>query len=582
MVSFAPLLRFVKPYTGLAALSLVLLILLVGMDLAIPRLIQRLIDQGVAQNDQSVVIETAVTMLGLSVVSFAAAIGNNAFSVKVGEGVARDLREALFTKIQSFSFANLDEQKTGQLLVRLTSDINAIKSLTQMSLRIGTRAPLMMAGSLILMVQTSPSLALTLLPVLLVTAVLIVFFVLTSEPLFRNLQSKLDALNGVLQENIAGARLVKALVREHFEQRRFERVNGEATEESIRVLKLASGMSPALTLCVNLGTVVVVWAGGINAIEGELTMGQVVAFTNYLLSTMAPLAMLTMLANTWASGLASAGRIQAVFAMEPLVQDVPLAQVLPPSGIERIDFENVSFSYLRQAAEPVLKDVTLSAKPGQTIALLGPTGAGKSTLVQLIPRFYDVTAGRVCASGTDVRSLQQLSLLEHVAIVPQVTILFAGTVRENICYGKPHATDAEVEAAARAAQAHDFIVKLPRGYDSPVAPRGANFSGGQKQRLALARALLLSADVLILDDATSAVDTQTEASIRDALARDNPRRITFIVAQRISTILHADQILVLDRGQIKARGTHHELMQTSPEYREIHASQQGAAEAGAA
>jgi ATP-binding cassette, subfamily B, multidrug efflux pump len=575
MLQLTPLLRFLRPYWLLAAMSLVLLVLLAGMDLAIPRLIQYLIDEGIAKGDHQVVVRTALTMLALSAVSFACAIANNAFSVRAGEGVARDLREALFVKVQSYSFADLDTQKTGDLLVRLTGDVNSIKALTQMSLRIGTRAPLMMLGSLILMVQTSRELALTLLPLLLTTCALIVFFVAKTGPLFLSLQAKVDALNGVLQENITGARLVKALVREAFEASRFENVNAQTTVDSIRVMRWGSAMTPALTLCVNLGTVVVIWAGGMTTIDGALTLGQIVAFTNYLLSTMVPLAMMTMLANVWASGIASASRIASVFSTEPAVRDVVDPQALPTDNLQ-VNFESVSFSYLAEAAEPVLRDIALSAKPGQTVALLGPTGAGKSTLVQLIPRFYDVTHGSVRIANIDVKEVSQVNLLEHVGMVPQVTVLFAGTVRDNIRYGRPSASDEEVEAAARAAQAHEFILRLPHGYDAIVEPRASNFSGGQRQRLALARALLLEPEVLILDDATSAVDAQTEANIRDALALANPRRITFVVAQRITTVLHADQILVLDKGQIASRGTHQDLLRTSTEYREIYESQLGA------
>lgn len=572
MRALVPLFRFLRPYLGLSGLSLVLLVLVVFMDLAIPRLIEHMIDEGISKGDKRVVVQTATVMLALSVVSLAAAIGNNAFSVRVGESVARDLREALFAKIQAFSFADLDTHKTGQLLVRLTSDVAAVKALTQVSLRIGTRAPLMMLGSLFFMVQTSPKLALSLLPLLLLTSGLIVFFVLETEPLFAALQRKLDALNNVLQENIAGVRLVKALVREAFEQQRFARVNHDATQSALRVMRLSAYMTPALTLCVNLGTVTVIWAGGKDAIEGELSLGQVVAFTNYLLSTMAPLAMMSMLANTWAGGIASADRIGAVFETEPTVRDVAIPRALRADHVG-VEFEHVSFTYRPEAVELVLRDITLRAKPGQTIALLGPTGAGKSTLVELIPRFYDVSEGAVRVADRDVRELAQGDLLARVSIAPQVVTLFAGTVRENICYGNPDATDAEIQAAARKAQAHDFIVGLPGGYEARIAPRATNLSGGQKQRLALARALLLQTDVLILDDATSAVDARTEALIRDALANDTHTRTTFIVAQRISSVRHADQILVLDKGQITSRGTHEELMQTSAAYREIYASQ---------
>jgi ATP-binding cassette subfamily B protein len=545
------------------------------MDLSIPRLVQRIIDQGINANNMQVVVHTSLLMLAISMVDTLFAIGNNVFSVQVGESVARDLREALFTKIQSFSFGNLDRMKTGQLIVRLTSDLNAVKSLVQISLRIGTRAPLLMIGSLILMINTSPRLALLMVPLLLVTSVVIIFFILKMEPMFRSAQQKLDRLNNVLQENIAGVRLVKAFVRALFEGRRFEAANEDLTARSIRVMRFMSVMTPLLTSFVNMGMVVVIWAGGTQAIYGNMTTGQIVAFTNYLLTTMGPLTMMTMLSNTWASGLASAKRVDEVLDTVPEVQDAPQARPLPDESRPRVVFENVSFHYNGSSDEDVLRDVTLVAEPGQTVAILGATGAGKSTLVNLIPRFYDVTAGRVLIDGLDVRDLTQDSLLAHVGIVPQETILFSGSVADNIRYGCPTATDEEVVAAAHAAQAHDFIVQLPDGYDTHVEQRGVNLSGGQKQRIAIARALLARPSILILDDSTSSVDVETETRIQEALEAGRHARTSFVVAQRISTVLKADKIVVIDRGHIVAQGTHQELLQANPIYREIYDSQLG-------
>ena len=572
-----------KPYRAQAALALLLLAMLVAFDLAIPRLVQRIIDQGIARHDRALVIHTSLLMLAVSALSMLIAIGNNLTSIRVGEGVARDLRRALFLRIQSFSYGNLDRLRTGELLVRLTSDVNAIRGLVQVSLRIGTRAPLMMVGSLILMINTSLHLALVLLPLLVVTSLLIGFFVLKTEPLFRQVQLQLDALNGVLQENIAGARLVKSLVRGPRELERFAVVNDALTARAMRVTKFSSIMLPALTMCINAGTVVVIWAGGLESIEGRLSLGQIVAFANYLLSTMTPLVMMTILSSMWAAGFASLGRVEQVLTTEPDIADAPGARDLALRDSADVQLDDVSFAYRAAAgapAEPVLTQVTLAAEAGQMVAILGATGVGKSTLVALIPRFYDVTGGAARVQGEDVRALTQASLLDHVAIVPQEALLFSGTLRENIAYGRPGASDAEVEAAARAAQAHEFIAQLPDGYASRVAPRGANFSGGQRQRLCIARALLLAAPILILDDSTSAVDIETEAKIQDALRSRLGGGTLFVVAQRISTVLRADRIVVLEQGQVVATGTHAELMAQSPAYREIFESQLGAGAAG--
>jgi ATP-binding cassette subfamily B protein len=566
---------FVKPYWKRAALALVLLTALVFMDLAIPRLIQRIIDQGIGQDDQRTVIRTALLMLGISLASTLFAIGNNILSVQVGENVARDLRDALFARIQTFSFANLDEQKTGRLMVRLTSDVNAVQRVVLISLRIGTRAPLLMVGSLILMISTSRTLALAMLPLLLLTSALIVFFVVRMEPLFRSVQQKLDGLNTVLQENIAGVRLVKSFVRADFEGERFEAASEAFTDRSVRVMRIMSSMSPALTMCVNIGVVIVIWIGGIHSIEGEMTIGQIVAFTNYLLTTMTPLIMMTMLSNLWASGIVSARRINEILDTVPDVRDAPDAISLPETVEGRLEFENVSFHYTGANAESVLDGISLVVEPGQTVAFLGSTGAGKSTLVNLVPRFYDVSAGRILLDGIDIRRLRQDSLLAQIGIVPQETVLFSGTVRDNIRYGIPDALDEQVVAAAKAAQAHAFITALSKGYDTHVEERGTNLSGGQKQRLAIARALLTRPKILILDDSTSAVDVETETRIQDALEEQMRRHTTLVVAQRISTVLKADKIVVLEKGRIAAEGTHRELMETSPIYREIFESQLG-------
>lgn len=569
------LIRFARPYWAPAVAAFVLLTVLVFLDLAIPRLIQRIIDVGIGQRNQAVVIETGLIMIGISVASVLVAVGNNLTSIQVGEGIARDVREALFVKIQALSFADLDRMRTGQLLVRLTSDTAAVQRYFQINLRIGTRAPMMMVGSLILMFTTSPSLALKLLPLLIVTTLIIVFFVSRMEPLYRTMQQKLDTLNTVLQENVAGARVIKAFVRADAQAGRFLATNTDFAGTSIAVMQFMALMMPILTLCINIGMVVVIWAGGLSVAQSDLTVGQIVAFTNYLLTTMTPLVMMTMLSNTWASGVASAKRVNEVLEAEPSVKNSADSHAMDTPLAGRIEFAGVSFAYNRDHGEAVLNDIDLTVEPGQTVAILGATGAGKTSLVHLVPRFYDVSAGSVRIDGVDVRDVTHTSLLQQIAIVPQETILFAGSVRENIGYGAPDARETDIVAAARAAEAHDFIERLPQGYDTRVEERGVNLSGGQKQRIAIARALLTRPRILILDDSTSAVDVDTETRIQAALAQRAFQQTTLVVAQRISTVLNADKIVVLDRGRIVAMGTHQELMAQSPIYQEIYASQLG-------
>jgi ATP-binding cassette, subfamily B, multidrug efflux pump len=570
------LFHFVRPYRKLALFSLVMLVAMVVLDLSIPRLVEHLIDEGVKRKDMAVVLKTSCLMIGISLLSMVVAVLNSISSIRVGESVARDLREALFVKIQGFSYGNLDRFSTGKLMVRLTSDASAVQRLTQVSLRIGTRAPLSMIGSIALMFVTSPTLAWTMVPILLLTGSLIVFFSLRMEPLFRTVQQKLDRLNTVLQENIAGAHLVKAFVRADHENERFETVNEELTQGTVKVMEFMSSMTPALTVFINIGMVLVIWLGGIQAVKGGLSIGQIVAFTNYLLATMNPLIMMTQLSNTWANGLASAKRVNEVLDTEPDVTEAIAPRTLPGREASAVGFYDVDFHYNGNSDLAVLEKIRLDAEPGQTIAILGATGSGKTTLVNLIPRFYDAVSGTVRVDGMDVRQIGEDSLLERISIVPQETILFSGSVRDNIRYGRPEARDEEVTAAAMVAQAHDFILRLPQGYDTRIEERGVNLSGGQKQRIAIARAIITQPTILILDDSTSAVDVETETKIQRGLGEFMHGCTCFVVAQRISTVLNADKIVVIDEGRIAAEGRHAELLKSSSIYREIYDSQLGA------
>jgi len=569
------LLHFVRPYRRLALFSLAMLVAMVILDLSIPRLVERVIDEGIRRKDMTVVLETSAIMVGISLLSMIVAVLNSNSSIRVGESVARDVREAIFVKIQNFSYGNLDRFSTGTLMVRLTNDASAVQRITQVTLRIGTRAPLSMVGSIVLMFVTSPTLAFTMVPLLLCAGMLISFFSFRMEPLFRNVQQRLDRLNTVLQENIAGARLVKAFVRADHENLRFGTANDDLTNGTVRVMQFMSSMTPALTVFINIGMVLVIWLGGLQSIRGKLSLGQIVAFTNYLLATMNPLIMMTQLSNTWANGLASARRINEVLDTVPDVEEPSEPRRLSGHKASGVVFGDVGFHYNGDTSTPVLEHIDIDGAPGRVIAILGATGSGKSTLVNLIPRFYDVTSGAIRVDGLPVKTLAHDSLLERIGIVSQETLLFSGSVRDNIRYGRPTASDADVVAAAKVAHAHGFILELPRSYDTRIEERGVNLSGGQKQRIAIARAIITHPAILILDDSTSAVDVETETGIQEALAEFMDGCTIFMVAQRISTVLNADMIIVLDQGRIAAQGTHAELLRSSDVYREIYDSQLG-------
>jgi len=579
MKSIARLLRFVTPYRLYAIAALILLLGMVASDLLIPRLTQRIIDQGIATGDMGVVLTTALMMLGAAILAALFALGNNYFSVRVGQSFAHDIRSALVRKVQSFSFGNLDELRTGNLITRSTSDVHMVQMIVMMSLRILTRAPIWILGAVTLLTLTSPQLALMMAAFVPVIVLFVVWFARRAQPMFAWVQQKLDRLNTVLQENLAGVRVVKAFVRERHEIVRFEGANVELMEKNIRIMRLVAILMPTMVLIMNLAVAGAIWIGGASTTGGGLTPGQIVASINYLMFAMFPLMMLAGMMGPIAAANASAGRILEVLDAEADVRERPDARDLAePQG--RIAFENVSFAYGGNGAEPVLCGVDLVAEPGETVALLGATGSGKSTLIQLIPRFYDATEGRVTFDGIDLRDLRLRSLRSNIGIALQEAVLFGGTIQENITYGRPDASDEEVRAAAEAAQAAEFIDALADGYETEIGQRGVTLSGGQRQRIAIARALLVRPKVLILDDSTSAVDIETEVKLQDALDRliaDSEHTTTrFIVAQRISTVLLADRILVLDKGRIAACGTHEELLKASPIYNEIYQSQLGA------
>ncbi|MFN2154424.1 MAG: ABC transporter ATP-binding protein [Anaerolineae bacterium] len=568
------LMHFLKPYWHWALLAPLMMMLEVAMDLLQPRMIERIIDQGIAQGNMPLVIHTGFIMIGLAVIGGVGGVGCTTFSTLASQGFGTDLRDTMYRKIQSFSFGNLDQLETGHLITRLTNDITQVQDAVSMMLRIMVRAPLLLIGSLILAIITSPRLALLLVVLGPLVLGMLIWVINRVHPLFSKLQKKLDQLNTVMQENLAGVRVVKAFVRAEHENNRFRGANEELKDQTVYAIRTVSAVMPAVMLMVNLGMVSAVWFGGARIVAGNMQVGQLIAFINYIMTTLRSLMFVSMLVMRFARAEASAERVQEVLDAEPKVQDRPDA-IADLACQGRVRFEGVSFCYGDDGGDPVLKGIDFAAEPGQTVAILGATGSGKSSLVNLIPRFYDVTEGRVAIDGVDVRDMDQAHLRRQIGMALQESVLFSGTIRDNIRYGRPDASEEEVIAAAKAAQAHDFILEFPDGYDSVVGQRGVNLSGGQKQRIAIARALLVQPAVLILDDSTSSVDVETEVKIQEALEGLMRDRTSFVIAQRISTVLTADKILVLDDGRIAAEGTHRDLLASSPIYREIYDSQLG-------
>lgn len=564
-----------KKYRWQIVIAITAMLIMSMTDLLVPRQIETIIDKGIANNDLSVVLRSSLLMIGLSVLSMGLAFVNTFLSMRVSEGFAADLRSKLFSNIQTFSFANLDKLQTSELLVRMTSDVNIVKTSLAMTMRIVFRAPLMLIGSLIMLVVTSPKLALLLLVLLPLILIIMGVFSKRARPLFRQVQERLEKVNLVMQENIAGVRLVRAFVRSDYEKDRFANRNEQYTEKGIQVNRMLAFLMPSMTLVLNLGVAAMLWFGGNMVIGGSLTTGQIVAFLNYLMMTMFPVLLLSMILPQYYAATASLDRVVEVL-------DTQTTLVYPQTSDHRITggevtFEDVVLDYDGEEGlhEPVLQKISFEVPSGQMVAILGATGSGKTSLINLIPRLYDPTEGRVLIDGVDLKEYTQAELRRNIALALQNAVLFSGTIADNIRFGRPEATDEEVIAAAKAAQAHEFIMSKEGGYQAQVSQRGANFSGGQKQRLAIARALCTHPRLLILDDSTSAVDVETEVDIQKALEKLMKGRTTFVVAQRISTVLRADRILVLDNGQIAADGTHSELIETSPIYQAIYHSQLG-------
>ncbi|MFJ9500538.1 ABC transporter ATP-binding protein [Brevibacillus centrosporus] len=566
--------KYIKKYGVVFCVSLFFLTLEAVCDLLQPTIMSRIVDVGVAQRDLNYVLSTGGLMLGVTAIGAVAATMRNLLSTYVSQNFGAQLRSDLFKKVQSLSFENIDRFDRASLVTRLTNDVNQVQVFVNGMMRIFVKAPLTCIGGLIMATQLNPRLAVVLAVVVPIVGLFIYLNMKIGFPFFMKVQQSLDRVNGVMREYLSGVRVVKAFNRFDFEVDKFSHANEELQTKSISATRVMSIFSPAIMLTVNLGIVAVLWMGGLAAEQGDMQVGHIIAFTNYMTQILFSLMMISMVFNMFVRAKASAGRIGEVFAEENRMTWKE-QESLRGDGKGRIDFEHVSFSYEGGHGESVLKDITFSCLPGETVGIIGSTGSGKSSLVGLIPRFYDATKGTVRVDGVDVREVDPKLLREKMAIVPQKTVLFTGTVKENIRWGKDEATDEEMELAARMAQAHDFIERTPDGYQARVGQGGINFSGGQKQRLSIARALVRKPEILILDDSTSAVDVATETKIKEALREYAQGLTCLLIAQRITSVMDADKIVVLDQGELVGIGTHESLLKDCRVYQEIFQSQIG-------
>ena len=547
-------------------------------EIILPSLYASIINTGVEGADVGHIVLICALMVLTSVGMMLGGVGGAYFGARAAVNFAADLRRDVFAKVQKFSFANIDRFSTGSLVTRLTNDVTQVMNFVNMLLRMCLRAPGMLIGALIMVIVREPELARVLLvtiPVLLVVMLLVIRMGL---PRFTRMQGRIDALNTDVQENLTNVRVVKSFVREDFEQQKFDHANGELKQAGLSAMRVMVMMMPLMMLIMNLTSVAVVWLGGNRVIAGGMLVGDLSAFITYITQILMSLLMVSMLFVMSSRSIASARRISEVLDEQVDLTDEGCAQ--PERRVEqgRVEFRNVSFRYYKNSEEKVLDKVNLRILPGQTVGVIGSTGSGKSTLVSMIPRLYDVDEGEVLVDGVNVKDYSLKHLRDGVGMVLQKNVLFSGTIAENLRWGDEDASDAEIRAAARSAQADEFVERFPDGYESGLDQGGTNVSGGQKQRLCIARALLKKPKILILDDSTSAVDTATEARIRSAFTNELKDSTKIIIAQRISSVRDADQIIVLDEGRITGVGTHDELLRSNREYQEIYESQESGRE----
>ena len=564
---------YIKPYLSAFLLAPLLMLTEVFGEILLPKFMSLIINNGVADRDTGYIIRMGIIMVLTAIVMAAGGIGGAYFSAKASICFTSDLRDALFAKVQNFSFKNIDQYSTGSLVTRLTNDVQQVQNVTMMGLRLLFRAPGVLIGALIMALLMNAKLALVILIVIPFLSIAIVTIMVKAFPRFTLMQKKIDKLNSGIQEALTNVRVIKSFVREDYEEEKFQTMNQDLKDSSLNAMKIVIATMPIMMFAMNVTTLAVVWYGGNIIIAGNMQVGDLTAFTTYIVQILMSLMMLSMVLLQSSRAIASVKRISEVLDTEIDLTDENASRKDLKVTEGKVEFKDVAFSYSNEGGEKILEHINFTAEPGKVLGIIGTTGSGKTSLVQLIPRLYDVTEGQVLVDGVDVREYSLKNLRDGVGMVLQKNVLFSGTIDENLRWGNEEASEEEVRSAAGAAQADGFVTSFTKRYDSDLGQGGSNVSGGQKQRLCIARALLKKPKILILDDSTSAVDTATEAKIRESFSTTLKDTTKIIIAQRIGSVESADKIIVLDDGRIIGMGTHEELMKNCEAYQEIYYSQ---------
>lgn len=542
------------------------------IELGLPTILARMIDNGIQQNDYEYVKQQGILMIVITIIGVIMNIMLGYFGARITTHIVQDIRNDLFEKVQTFSHHEYESLGVSSLITRTTNDAYQIMLFMGNVLRTGFMTPMMFIVSLVMVVRTSPFLGLFVLGALPILLVAVVLIAKISEPLSNKQQKNLDGINGILRENLSGLRVIRAFVNEKFEESRFKRVNDDYTSSSKSLFRLMAAAQPGFFFLFNIVMVLIIWNGTLQIDAGNLAVGDLIAFIEYIFHALFSFMLFASMFMMYPRAAVSARRIQEAFDMQPDIKENEQG-ITETEKKGYLEFKNVTFAYPGHAQSPVVRDVSFTASPGETVAFIGSTGSGKSTLIQLIPRFYDTSEGQVLVDGVDVRDYKLSALREKIGYIPQKALLFTGTIADNLRYGKEDATMEEMERAADIAQASEFISQKPLGYDELLSEGGANFSGGQKQRLSIARAVIRDPEIYIFDDSFSALDYQTDAKLRARLKKETGNSTVLIVAQRVGTIMHADKIVVLNEGNIVGMGTHRELLESCPVYYDIAASQ---------